>query len=115
MKGVITMIQVKRAQDKPSPEDGFRVLVEHFWPRDLDEKQAKVDLWLKEVAPSVELHNQFGRAPEAARWDEFQSLYRTELKDKHKSIKMLQKKGKEGTLTLVHAAAHDGQNAALVL
>jgi uncharacterized protein YeaO (DUF488 family) len=46
------MIQLKRAYAKPSPADGFRVLVERFWPRDLDEKHAKLDLWLKHVAPA---------------------------------------------------------------
>ncbi len=46
------MIQLKRAYAKPSPEDGFRVLVDRFWPRDLTEKHAKVDLWLQNLAPA---------------------------------------------------------------
>ncbi len=54
------MIQLKRAYAKPSPEDGVRVLVERFWPHDLDEKHAKLGLWMKEAAPSAELHLAFG-------------------------------------------------------
>ena len=60
------MIQLKLAYDKPAPEDGFRVLVERFWPRDLDEKHAKLDLWLEEAAPS-DLHTVFGERSEERR------------------------------------------------
>jgi uncharacterized protein YeaO (DUF488 family) len=109
------VIQLKRAYDKPSPEDGFRILVDRFWPRDLDEKHAKLDLWLKDVAPSAELHKAVGENPGPARWDEFQKLYRNELKDKRKSIKLLRRKSGEGTLTLVHAAHNPDHSGAAVL
>ena len=109
------MILLKRAYEKPSPEDGFRVLVERFWPRDLDEKHAKIDLWLKEVAPSEEMHVRFGKDPDPQRWDEFQRFYRRELKDKHKSIKLLRKQMREGTLTLVHTAHNPDHSGAAVL
>jgi uncharacterized protein YeaO (DUF488 family) len=109
------VIQLKRVYDKPDPEDGFRVLVERFWPRDLDEKHAKIDLWLKEVAPSPQLHQAFGENPGPERWEEFWRRYGNELKDKHKSIKLLRAKSREGRLTLVHAAHHPDHSAALVL
>jgi len=109
------MIQLKRAYERPFHEDGFRVLVERFWPRDLDEKHSKLDLWLKEVAPSTELHQEFGENPAPARWVEFQGLYRRELKDKHRAIKLLREKSREGVLTLVHAAHDHDHNGAVVL
>jgi uncharacterized protein YeaO (DUF488 family) len=109
------MIRLKRAYERPSPEDGFRVLVERFWPRDLDEKHSKIDLWLKDVAPSTELHQAFGESPDPARWEEFRRLYWDELKDKHKAIKLLREKSREGLLTLVHAAHNPDHSAALVL
>lgn len=109
------MIQLKRAFDKPHPTDGCRVLVERFWPRDLDEKHSKIDLWIKEVAPSVELHQVFGTSPCPARWQEFQNLYEQELHDKHKTIKLLKKKIADGPLTLVHAAHNPDHSAAAVL
>ncbi len=109
------MIQLKRAYEKPSPEDGFRVLVERFWPRNLDEKHSKIDLWLQEVAPSVELHQEFGESPDPGRWEDFRRLYATELKDKHRAIKLLRAKSGEGLLTLVHAAHNPDHSAALVL
>jgi uncharacterized protein YeaO (DUF488 family) len=109
------MIQLKRAYEKPSPEDGFRVLVERFWPRNLDEKHAKLDVWLKEVAPSVELHQEFGESPDPGRWDEFRRHYWNELKDKRRSIKLLREKSEQGLLTLVHAAHNPDHSAAAVL
>jgi uncharacterized protein YeaO (DUF488 family) len=109
------VIQLKRAYEKPSPEDGFRILVEPFWPRDLDEKHAKLGLWLKEVAPSTALHQQFGESPSPGHWEEFQRLYLNELQDKHKSIKFLMEKSEEGTLTLVHAAHNPDHCGAIVL
>jgi uncharacterized protein YeaO (DUF488 family) len=109
------MIQLKRAYGKPSPEDGFRVLVERFWPRNLNERHAKMDLWLKEVAPSTELHRAFGENPAPGRWEEFRRLYTNELKDKHRVIKLLRAKSGEGTLTLVHAAHNPDRSAAAVL
>jgi uncharacterized protein YeaO (DUF488 family) len=105
------MIQLKRAYEKPSPADGFRVLVERFWPRDLDEKHSKIDLWLKKVAPSAELHQAFGENPHPTRWEHFRSLYWNELKDKHRDIKLLRVKSGEGLVTLMHAG-HDPQHSA---
>jgi uncharacterized protein YeaO (DUF488 family) len=109
------MIQLKRVYEKPSPADGFRVLVERFWPRDLDEKHAKLDLWLKEVAPSAELHQACGENPAPGQWEEFRRLYWNELKDKHRAIKLLRAKSAEGPLTLVHAAHNPDHSAAVVL
>jgi len=109
------MIRLKRAYEHRSTEDGFRVLVERFWPRDLTEKHAKVDLWLEDVAPSVGLHQAFGEDPDPTRWEEFQRLYRSELQNKHKSIKLLREKSTEGTLTLLHAAHDKDHNGAVVL
>jgi uncharacterized protein YeaO (DUF488 family) len=89
--------------------------VEPFWQRDLVEKHAKLGIWLKEVAPSVELHQAFSENPAPERWEEFQRLYLDELKDKHKSIKLLREKTEKGTLTLVHAGHSPDHNGATVL
>jgi hypothetical protein len=45
------MIKLKRAYEKPSRDDGSRILVERLWPLGLTRERAAVDLWLKEVAP----------------------------------------------------------------
>ena len=66
------MIKLKRAYEKPSRDDGSRILVERLWPRGLTRERAAVDLWLKEVAPSPELRKWFGHDP--AKWEQFQML-----------------------------------------
>jgi uncharacterized protein YeaO (DUF488 family) len=45
------MIKLKRAYEKPSRDDGVRILVERLWPRGLTRERAALDLWLKDVAP----------------------------------------------------------------
>ena len=109
------MIQLKRAYEEADSEDGFRVLVEPYWPRDLAEKDAKFDQWLQEVAPSAELHQRFGQHPNIAKWAEFEQCYRAELQAKHKSIDFLHQKSKEGVLTLIHAAHDEEHSSAGVL
>jgi len=65
-------IFLKRAYEKPSPDDGKRVLVERLWPRGLKDA-AKIDDWLREVAPSPELRKWFGHDP--SKWNEFKEKY----------------------------------------
>jgi len=67
------MIQIKRVYEKPSRNDGVRVLVDRLWPRGLTKERAAVNEWLKDVAPSTELRKWFGHDP--AKWSEFQSRY----------------------------------------
>ena len=107
------MIKLKRAYEIPSPKDGVRVLVERLWPRGLTKERAKVDLWLKDIAPSPELRKWFGHDP--ARWEQFQERYRRELREKQDALELLEKKANEGTVTLVYAARDKEHNEALVL
>lgn len=106
-------LKLKRVYEKPSPEDGVRVLVERLWPRGLSKQRAAVDLWLKEVAPSTELRQWFAHDP--ARWQEFQKRYVAELKENKDAIDQLKHRSKAGTVTLVYAARDEEHNAALAL
>jgi len=107
------MIKLKRVYEEPSPDDGYRVLVERLWPRGLTKDRVAVDLWLKDVAPSPELRKWFGHDP--ARWEEFQERYRQELRGKQGDVQLLTQKENEGTVTLVYAARDEEHNGALVL
>ena len=107
------MIRLKRAYEAPSRSDGYRVLVERLWPRGLKKIEAKIDLWLKDVAPSTELRRWFGHDPK--KWDEFRQRYRKELKQKDEAINLLMSKAKAGTITLIYAARDEDHNGALVL
>ena len=107
------MFKLKRAYEKPSRDDGSRILVERLWPRGLTKERAAVDLWLKEVAPSPELRKWFGHDP--ARWEQFQKRYWKELEEKEEAVQLLKQKGKQGTVTLVYAARDEEHNGALAL
>ncbi|MGH8479513.1 MAG: DUF488 domain-containing protein [Gammaproteobacteria bacterium] len=107
------MIKLKRAYEKPAKDDGERILVERLWPRGLTKLRAKIDLWLKDVAPSTELRRWFGHDPD--KWDEFRRRYQKELKENNDLIKLLKRKAKAGTITLIYAARDEEHNGALVL
>jgi uncharacterized protein YeaO (DUF488 family) len=107
------LISMKRAYEKPVPEDGFRVLVERLWPRGLKKEAAALDLWLKDIAPSPELRTWFGHDP--ARWEEFCRRYWAELSDRPAAVKFLQAKLQEGQVTLVYGSRDQEHNAAVAL
>ncbi len=96
------MIQVKRVYEKPSRKDGIRILVDRLWPRGLTKERAAVNLWLKEVAPSTALRKWFGHDP--ARWREFQTRYRKELRQNKDPLELLEMKSNGHTVTLVYGA-----------
>lgn len=108
------MITIKRIYDQPETKDGFRILVDRLWPRGMTKEKAKIDLWLKEIAPSNELRKWFSHDPE--KWDDFVKKYKKELKDKQEllnTIKQLEKN--EGAITLLYAAKDEKHNEAVVL
>lgn len=70
-------LMIKRVYDDPTPEDGFRVLVDRLWPRGVSKARAALDLWAKDVAPSNELRTEFHH--EGMTWDAFDQAYRAEL------------------------------------
>jgi uncharacterized protein YeaO (DUF488 family) len=77
-------INLKRVYENPTKEDGIRVLVDRLWPRGLTKQKAKIDLWLKDIAPSTGLRKWFGHDPE--KWKEFRKRYRKELKKNKEQI-----------------------------
>jgi uncharacterized protein YeaO (DUF488 family) len=107
------MIQNKRAYEPPSATDGMRILVDRMWPRGLSKKQAAIDLWLKQVAPSPELRKWFGHDP--AKWERFRSRYTKELSHNSDSVETLRENKRRGTVTLVYAARDEKHNNAIVL
>jgi uncharacterized protein YeaO (DUF488 family) len=104
---------MKRAYEKPAPEDGFRVLVERLWPRGLKKEAVALDLWLKDVAPSPELRRWFGHDP--AKWEEFCRRYWIELADQPAAVKVLREKLRQGQVTLVYGSRDQEHNAAAAL
>ena len=107
-------LRVKRVYDAPLPEDGVRVLVDRLWPRGLKRESSKIDLWLKDAAPSDGLRRWFGHDP--SRWAEFQKRYRAELANNAQNIASLRELMQGGkALTLLYAAKNTEHNNAVVL
>lgn len=107
---------LKRAYDPATRTDGERVLVDRLWPRGLSRDAARIDLWLKAVAPSTELRKWFGHDPE--RWPEFRKRYRAELtKDPEsaEALRALRALCRKGKVTLVYGARDEAHNQAVVL
>lgn len=107
------MINIKRAYEKAAKEDGWRILVDRLWPRGLSQEKAKVDLWLKDVAPSDSLRKWFHHDPK--KWTEFQIKYRQELAENERCINIIRESEKRGPVTLLYAASDQEHNNAVVL
>lgn len=107
------MIKIKRIYDPPATGDGRRVLIDRLWPRGVAKDGVKLDEWLKEIAPSDELRKWFGHDP--ARWEEFRTRYREELKLHGKLLERLRAEAAKGTVTLLFAAKDEEHNNAVVL
>ena len=105
-------IQIKRAYDAPADSDGTRILVDRLWPRELTKDRARLDLWLKDIAPSTALRQWFNHDPD--KFAEFSRNYRAELK-KNPLVKEVAAMAHEAMITLVYAAKNPTCNHALVL
>jgi uncharacterized protein YeaO (DUF488 family) len=106
-------LAVRRAYEAPSPADGFRVLVDRLWPRGLAKEKAKVDLWLRDIAPSNELRHWYGHVPE--RWPEFKRRYYRELAGAREALATLRGYMARGKVTLVFSSKEEKLNNAVAL
>lgn len=107
------MLRLKRVYDQPKRSDGMRILVDRLWPRGLTKAKARVDLWLKEVAPSPALRKWFNHEPK--KWPGFKKKYAAELKKKPMQIKLLKTLIKYGPVTLVYGSRDEVYNDAVAL
>ena len=106
-------IQVKRIYEPASLDDGHRVLIDRLWPRGVSRERARLDAWVKELAPSTELRRWFAHEP--GRFEEFRRRYIEELRDERRQLAALRRRARDGTLTLVYSAHDTEHNDAVVL
>jgi uncharacterized protein YeaO (DUF488 family) len=104
-------ISAKRIYDEPSSKDGVRILIDRLWPRGLSRKTARIDEWLKDVAPSDVLRRWFGHDP--IRWKEFQRRYFAELDTKPGVWLGVLERARNGPVTLLYAARDPEHNNAV--
>lgn len=113
-----TAVRLKRVYDVPDAGDGFRLLVDRLWPRGLTKAAARVDLWMKDVAPSADLRRWYHA--DLDRWPEFRRRYKAELAagqalNELRRIIRERSPGASAGVTLVFGARDPERNHALVL
>jgi uncharacterized protein YeaO (DUF488 family) len=106
-------VRAKRVYEPADPHDGYRVLIDHVWPRGVSRERAQLGEWARELAPSDELRRWFGHDPE--RFPEFRARYRDELSRHADELARLRARAAEGPLTIVYAARDEQHNNGVVL
>lgn len=107
------MIMIKRIYEPAEATDGYRVLVDRLWPRGIKKEAANVDLWAKDIAPSVPLRKWFNHEPQKFRT--FKNAYIDELEKNQFVAELLEKIEPHTRVTLLYGAKDDLHNHALVL
>lgn len=113
MSKSVGRVSIKRVYAEAASTDGIRILVDRLWPRGLTKEKAKVDIWLKDVAPSNDLRKWFAHDP--AKWAEFRARYMDELKSSGEPLALLRQKAAEGHVTLLFGARDEQHNEAVIL
>jgi uncharacterized protein YeaO (DUF488 family) len=106
-------IHCKNGYRTPKPSDGHRVLVDRIWLRSVKKTQARLDRWMKDIAPSTELRKWFGHDPD--KWEEFKRRYFKELDGRSHQVDELLALAKDGTVTLVFGSRNHEHNNAVAL
>lgn len=106
-------VRAKRIYEDASRADGYRVLIDHIWPRGVSRERARLDEWARELAPSDELRKWFDHVP--ARFAEFRARYRRELCESSERLDRLRTRARRGRLTILYAARDQEHNNAVVL
>jgi uncharacterized protein YeaO (DUF488 family) len=106
-------LRVRRVYDARPASDGVRVLVDRLWPRRLSRERARIDHWMKDVAPSGQLRRWYGH--DAKRRDEFKRRYFDELRILDEPVTVLCELMKSKTVTLLYSARPQAHNNAVAL
>ena len=108
-------LRIKRVYRPPETEDGVRVLVDRLWPRGLARERAKIDLWLKEIAPSDALRRRYHGDPAA--WEDFKIAYYAELAGPaaQSAVRDVLDRLRREPVTLLFAARDETSNNAVAL
>lgn len=106
-------IRLKRAYDPAGPDDGYRVLVDYWWPRGVTEAEAHLDAWERDLAPTAALRQWFHHEPEL--FDGFRQRYAEELAAHQPLLEQLRSRAQQETVTLVFGARDRDHNNAVVV
>jgi uncharacterized protein YeaO (DUF488 family) len=119
MKGVNDMpVEIKRAYEEKSAQDGVRILVDRLWPRGKSKEELGIDHWMKQVAPSPDLRKWFDHEPD--KFEEFKEKYKEELHNDEEKMKAMYElkeivKNHSKEVSLIYGAKNRTYNHAIVL
>ena len=107
------MVNIKRIYEPPSKDDGKRILIDRLWPRGLKKEDARIDEWVKELAPSTELRKWFNHEPD--KWGEFKKRFFSELRGKEELVDGIIGAARKGRVTLLFGSKEERFNNAVAL
>lgn len=109
-------VQIRRIYDPILPDDGFRNLVDRLWSRGISKEQAKVDMWMKEIALSNDLRKSYHNG--SIEFNCFRAYYFKELQNDEYAAELNElysEKLQAENVTLLYAAKNSEENNAVVL
>ena len=115
------MIKVKRIYDLSKSNEKnnriFTILIDRLWPRGLAKDKIKIDLWLKDIAPSDKLRKWFAHDP--IKWEGFKSKYKEEILNQDRKMELLRQikqiEKERGSVLLLFSAKDNQYNNAIAL
>ena len=108
------IINIKRAYEPASPDDGFRIYIDRLWPRGLSHETFHYDWWDKEISPSTDLREWFHANPQTE-WSEFEERYRQELLSNPEYTNLKNVISNKSKVTLLYSSHDVAHNNAVVL
>ena len=109
----VKQLKIKRVYEDVDAADGVRILVDRLWPRGINREKARIDHWLKEVAPSTELRKWYNH--DISRWEEFKNRYYEELEKLDEPVRQLRKLVEAHNATLLYSTRAEKHNNAVAL
>lgn len=100
-------IRTRRWNDPPEPGEGLRILVCRYRPRGVKKTDETWDEWMKDLAPSVELHaDYYGKTGDPIGYEEYEPRYLAEMKKQKMEIEALAREvAAGGAITLLCSSA----------
>jgi len=116
-RNVCMPVEIARIYEEKNSHGNIRILVDGIWPRGISKEEAKLDYWLKDVAPSNDLRKWFNH--DADKYEEFKERYKKELEtgeqqDALEKLKKLTVKHQKN-ISLLYGAKDKEHNQAKVL
>ena len=93
------MVKTKSIYDPVEESDGNRFLISRYWARGRSKEQLKLEGWIRELAPSRELLQDWKN--NIIIWQEYELRYCEEMKSQKKFIQKLASVAATGTITLL--------------